>query len=46
MLCPHATNKEVMIKKYIVSNGINEYIHVTWLYGIYQVIIMFHIVLK
>ena len=32
--------------KYIVSNSINEYIHVIWLYGIYQAIITFHIVLK
>ena len=32
--------------KYIVSNRINEYIHVIWLYVIYQEIIMFHIALK
>ena len=32
--------------KYIVSNRINEYIHIIWLYGIYQAIIMFHIALK
>ena len=32
--------------KYIVSNRINKYIHVIWLYGIHQAIIMFHIALK